>query len=83
MSVTTPATRVFNEIRDGAIEIWKTYDDTYGYATEKIDRIKDLNNITDNALYIISMFDLFNQRKLYEKLSQEALDYLREYVMGL
>lgn len=83
MSVTTPEEKVFNEIRDGAIEIWKTYDDTYWYATEKIDRIKDLRNVTDNALYIISMFDLFNQRKLYEKLSQEALDYLREYVMGL
>lgn len=58
---TAPSQEIFDEIRDAAIEIWKTYDDTYGYATSKIGTIKDLQNVKDNAWYIVAMFDLTNQ----------------------
>jgi len=60
----TPDQKVFNEIKEVAIDIWKTYDD--------INRIKDIDNFKDNAWYIVAMFDLHNQAKLMEAVSEET-----------
>ena len=73
----TASDEVFNELKEKAIEIWKTYDDTYGYATEKIDYLKSFGNVGDNFGTIIGMFDIHNQRKLYDGVgpaSQEAIN---------
>ena len=67
-----PPEKVFDEIKKGAMEIWKTYDDTYGYSSDKINRIKDLQNIRDNAWFIVAMFDHQNQMKLISKVSPET-----------
>jgi len=64
----TPDQKVFNEIKEAAIDIWKTYD----YATDKINRIKDIDNFKDNAWYIVAMFDINNQTKLMEAVSEET-----------
>jgi len=64
----TPDQKVFNEIKEAAIDIWKTYD----YATNKINRIKDIDNFKDNAWYIVAMFDIHNQAKLMEAVSEET-----------
>lgn len=61
---TAPSEEVFDDIKSNAIKIWKTYDDTYGYAKGKIDRIKDIPNFKDNCAYIVAMFDSTNQDKL-------------------
>ena len=78
---TPPPNNVFNEIKRESIKIWLTYDDTHGYATEKLTRIKDLPNVSDNWVYMIAMFDSSNRAKLFRALSpdtvlliQEALD---------
>jgi hypothetical protein len=71
-----PPQKVFDEIKQGAIEIWKTYDDQFGYATEKINQIKDLENISDNAWYIVAMFDSNNQSMLLTKVSVETADMI-------
>ena len=42
---TAPSDEIFNEVKEKCIEIWKGYDDTYGYATDKIDGIENLENI--------------------------------------
>jgi len=60
----TPDQKVFNEIKEAAIDIWKTYDD--------INRIKDIDNFKDNAWYIVAMFDIHNQAKLMEAVSEET-----------
>lgn len=78
---TPPSQEQFEELKEKAIELWNTYDDTYGYATEKINRIKDIQNIQDNFMYIISMFDIPNQRKLAEKLSDETCKSIRERML--
>ena len=75
---TPPTEEQFNELREKAIEIWNGYDDTYGYATEKIDRIKDLKNVQDNFMYIPAMFDIVNQGKLADKLSKETREAVRD-----
>ncbi len=79
---TAPSNEVFNEIKDAAISIWKTYDDTYGYATGKINRIKDIQNIKDNAWFIVQMFDPNNQRKLMESVSPETKLMITEAIHG-
>ena len=61
---TAPPDEIFNDIKENAIKLWQTYDDKYGYATEKINSIKDLENIQDNAWYMVAMFDNLNKKKL-------------------
>lgn len=75
---TPPTDRQFEEIRTQAIKIWKSYDNTYGYATSKIDSIKDIQNIEDNFMYMVAMFDLKNQTKLAFSLSSETRLAVRE-----
>lgn len=75
-----PSDAVFNEIKEKAIEIWRTYDDTYGYATEKIDRVNSIKNIKDNWGEIVGMFDYINQAKLLDKLSDEARKKVQEWL---
>lgn len=58
----------FNKFKNAAIEVWRDKDDTYGYATKKINAIKDLGNTFDNYNLIIGMFDLSNQANLASKL---------------
>lgn len=69
---TPPTQEQFDECKAKCIEIWNTYDDTYGYATEKISRIKDIQNVGDNFMYMVAMFDSSNQLKLAGKLSKET-----------
>nr|DAR72269.1 MAG TPA: hypothetical protein [Caudoviricetes sp.] len=68
---------IFAELKRLAIELWRTYDGTYGYASEKIGRIENLKNSHDNFLLIFSMFDPFNQAKIYEQASFGLRDSLR------
>jgi len=72
MTMETPPQEIFDQIKDAAIEIWSTYDDTYGYRTGKLDRIKDIKNIKDNWYSIVSMFDYNNQNRLLDILSGYA-----------
>lgn len=73
---TAPPDDVFNEIKEAAIKIWSSYDDTYGYATEKIGRIKDIENVKDNAWYMVAMFDQPNQCKLVSLVSDKTKVYV-------
>ena len=77
-----PSEEIFNEVKAKCIEIWRGYDDTYGYATEKIDEIKDLQNIQDNVMFIVAQFDHINMEKLANLLSDEARTALRERMMS-
>lgn len=75
---TAPDDKVFNEVKDMAIKLWRTYDDQFGYATEKVNQIKDLKNVGDNVMYMVAMFDDLNQLKLAGMLSEEACQAIRE-----
>lgn len=66
---TPPTQEQFDEVKAKCIEIWKAYDDTYLYATEKINKIKDLTNVGDNFMYMVAMFDNQNQGKLRRSIS--------------
>lgn len=77
-----PSDPIFEEVKNQAIEIWKTYDDTHGYATGKINRIKELPNIEDNFMYMVAMFDIYNLDKLSKKLSKKAKKAIYERLEG-
>lgn len=78
--------KTFEELRAEAIKIWQTYDDTYGYASEKIDYINSFGNVKDNYGTIIGMFDNDNQHKLYKAVGDDAkaliFDWTGGYVHG-
>jgi hypothetical protein len=69
---TPPSDEVFDEVKREAIKIWQTYDDTYGYASEKIKRVESIENHGDNVMYIIAMFDTSNMVKLAKLLSDDT-----------
>jgi len=69
---TAPTDEQFAELKSAATDIWRSYDNTYGYADEKVDGIKDLENIRDNFMYMVAMFDMNNQQKLASMLSEET-----------
>jgi hypothetical protein len=67
-----PSDEIFNDIKARAIALWQTYDDTYGYASEKVKRIEHITNVKDNAWYMVAMFDQQNQAILYSRLQPES-----------
>ena len=75
---TSPTDKQFNELKEKAIEVWKELNSHPSYENEKVNRIKDLKNISDNFMTMVAMFDIFNQAKLAEKLSKETRQAVRE-----
>lgn len=75
-----PSQRVFDDMKKAAGIVWvMNYDDTYGYVTEKLERVNQINNYADNWYTFVGMFDSNNQMKFAEQLEfQESLDFLRE-----
>ena len=70
---TPPTDKIFNEVKQKAIEVWQeNYSDEHGYVSEKTEKIKSLENVSDNVIFIVAMFDTNNQVKLADKLNEEA-----------
>lgn len=69
---TAPSEEVFEEVKRESIKIWETYDNEYGYVDKKAERIRDMGNVRDNMMFIVGMFDIYNQIKLMENLSAGA-----------
>lgn len=79
----TVTDQVFDELKTAALDIWGTYDNTYGYADEKINYLNSFGNVSDNFGTIIGMFDVQNQRKLYDAVGDEAKAAIDKWVGGL
>ena len=73
---TAPEKAIFEDVKENAIKIWKTYDDSYGYASQKIGRIKDIENVRDNTAYMIQMFDYSNQAKLLKMVKPKTKKWI-------
>lgn len=74
-----PPEEIFQEIKKEAIKIWLTYDDTHGYATEKISRIKDVSNDSEDSwIPFYGMFDSKNKAKLNASISEEANNFISQ-----
>ena len=51
-----PKQEYFDELKSACIKFWGVFDDQFGYATEKINRIKDLENNSTNYMMMVKMF---------------------------
>jgi F0F1-type ATP synthase gamma subunit len=77
---TAPSQEIFEDIKTASINIRNTYDDEYGYASEKIARVESMDNIQDNALCIIGMFDIHNQLKLLQAVELPTKQYIVKHM---
>ena len=71
--------QLFDEMKLISIDIWKTYDDTHWYASQKIRIINSTENIQDNGFWFRRMFDWYNQLKFLDKCSNELKKFLGIY----
>lgn len=78
-----PKNEIFNELKMAAIKIWETYDDTYNYATKKISQVSGMENVGDNFMYMVAMFDRQNMKKLSELISEECSKEVRERLLSV
>jgi len=72
----TPTIEIFNELKEAATTVWNTFDNTYGYVTEKLEIVNSIENYADNVMISYRMFDNGNQRLMRQELSSEALSYI-------
>ena len=75
-----PSDQIFRDIKYCSMAIWNTYDDTHGYASEKIDRVLAMKNVSDNAWTIVAMFDWENQAKLFKMVQPKTLEAFNKAV---
>lgn len=73
----TPSQEIYNEMKSIATQIWETYDNQYGYVTEKLGYINNIDNIQDNAMVFYRMFDNQNQETFRANASNEVLEYIK------
>jgi uncharacterized iron-regulated protein len=73
----TPSEEIFNEMINIATIIWKQYDDEFGYVTEKLNIINNLENYEDNVMVAYRMFDHINQSEFRARASKDVLEYIK------
>lgn len=78
---TPPTDEQFNELKEKAIELWSTMGDEPSYSQEKISRIKDLENVGDNFMYMVAMFDINNQYLLAQELDIQTRDEIKKRML--
>lgn len=66
----------FEDMKSCAINLWKSiasepYDESY--MQEKLSRIEKLENVGDNFMYILAMFDSGNQRTMNQLLTADTI----------
>lgn len=66
-----PSDEIFNEVREACAVVWKEVSDYPSYLEEKLTKI-DIDNVRDNFMYLVALFDVDNQRRLFSLLSEEA-----------
>ncbi len=71
----TPPQNIFDDIQANARLIWQSYTHP-DYIAEKLERI-NIHNVSDNAWYIVAMFDVPNQNKLLAMVQPETAEYIR------
>lgn len=77
---TPPSNELFDELKNAAIDVWSSYGEPY--RSEKIASIKDIENVSDNFMYMVAMFDTSNQIKLKKLLSDDCKKAVSERLIS-
>lgn len=75
-----PSDHLFKEMKKKAVAVWMLMDDPCE-ANENIDRIRGMQNIRDNFMTILAMFDDQNQRTLLKFASPELKQAIQERIL--
>lgn len=75
----TPSNKIFQEIKDACIKVWKTYDNTYGYVDEKIRAVNYIKNEEANVMFMLKMFHPILKAEIISHLSVPAKKYIQYY----
>ena len=67
-----PSEESFLDMKSTCIGFWEEMDNTYGYVDEKVSRIKNIENIQDNFMFIFAMFDHINQFHVLNRLKPQT-----------
>ena len=76
-----PSDKIFNEVKEKAIELWETKyprEQHPNYTKKKVEYVKNINNIEDNIMTIIAMFNPINQNLLASMLPKETRKEIAE-----
>ena len=60
-----PKQEYFDELKSACIKFWRAFDDQFGYATEKIDSIKDLENNSTNYMLMVKILTLRSTSSIF------------------
>lgn len=71
-----PTEDIFTEMKHAATQIWRTYDNQYGYVDEKLKIVNNLTNVEDNAMVFYRMFDSMNQAMFKSLVSEDTRNYI-------
>lgn len=77
-----PTDEQFLEVQDASITIWKERYPESISAAEKVSHIAKMENVSDNFMYIVAMFDWINQRLLARKLSPETRKAIKDRLIS-
>ena len=69
---TAPEQEIFEDIKANALVIW-----AHSYALEKITKVMNMQNVQDNYMYILAMFDHINQCNMATMLKLPSLKRIR------
>lgn len=70
--------QMLEELKRACLQVWESYKDSpWDYYKEKVNYVKSITH-PDDYYILINMFDLDNQRKLWDKLSPEMRDWCYE-----
>lgn len=75
---TPPSQESFDDMKKACLDVWGQYRDSPGgYYKEKTARIPDMQNISDNFMYLFAMFDINNQRQVVALLEPLTIEEVR------
>ncbi len=72
----TPSEEIFKEMIDIASIIWNKYNNDFGYVTEKLNIINNIQNYEDNVMITYRMFDIVNQSEFRARASKDVIQYI-------
>jgi len=79
---TSPREESFNELKEVCIRFWKTFDNEFGYSSEKINRIKDLPNDGPNFVMMVQMIHPVAREVISKLLSLETRNEISMRMYG-
>jgi hypothetical protein len=74
-----PRQIIFDEIKGACIDMWNTYDNTWGFVDEKLALVEQIHNHGGDVMLLLNMFNPNMKEFIIKNLSPDAKDYINYY----